>query len=154
MIAVLRQELDSIIRVLYLFHQPKGRRADLIKESVNGTRWRRPNSAAPVTDREMLELSTKLMGYDKYVYEFGCHFIHLSNMHDYNDRDPLYLIPAKERKEIISYIHDYHGGPTGNAVRFVDLVPYLPDVFDKVSGNLDCLLEMLEDGSEDYYTKA
>jgi hypothetical protein len=75
-------------------------------------------------------------------------------MHDYNDRDPLYLIPAKERKEIISYIHDYHGGPTGNAVRFVDLVPYLPDVFDKVSGNLDCLLEMLEDGSEDYYTKA
>lgn len=150
MIAVLRQELDSIIRVLYLFQQPNSRRAELIKESVNGVRWHRADSTAFVTDREMLELSSKLIGYDKYVYKFGCHFIHLSNMHDYNDRDPLYLIPAKERKEIISYINDYHGGPTGNAIRFVDLVPYLPDVFDKVSGNLDCLLEMLEDGIEAY----
>ena len=73
MIAVLRQELDSIIRVLYLFQQPKSRRTELIKESVNGVRWRRADSTAFVTDREMLELSSKLMGYDKYVYKFGCH---------------------------------------------------------------------------------
>lgn len=57
MVAILRQELDSMVRVIYLLAQPIGRRYSLIESSVNGERWSQPKSKGPVTDREMIDLS-------------------------------------------------------------------------------------------------
>ena len=146
MIAILRQELDSTVRVIYLIAQQEPRRTELIEASVNGTRWTKENSKSPVTDREMVELGNTLQGWCKSVYKFGCAFIHLSNLHDYNDRDPLDLVSSADRNEILEHCRFYHGGPIGNNVTFADLVPYLPKVFSKVSDNLDYYLEALENG--------
>ena len=144
MMSVLRQELDSMIRVIYLLYQDTARREDLIEASIRGDVWSREGGRARVTDKEMVDLSQKLQGWTQSVYKFGCAFIHLSNMHDYSDRDPLWQLPDDERKAILEHCRHYHGGPESKAERFDALVPYLPRVLDKVSSNLEYYLETLE----------
>ncbi len=92
------------------------------------------------------ELDSLVQGWTQSVYKFGCAFIHLSGLHDYNDRDPLEQLPAVEREDILMHCQHYHGGPMPGAERFGDLVPYLPRVLDKIASNLDCYLAMLEKG--------
>lgn len=146
MISVLRQELDSMIRVIYLLTQNPERRELLIGASVQGKQWSQEASRAKVTDKEMVDLAQVLQGWTQSVYKFGCAFIHLSGLHDYNDRDPLSELPTEERSDILKHCRYYHGGPAPTAERFEDLVPYLPRVLEKISGNLECYLEALENG--------
>ncbi len=94
----------------------------------------------------MVNLAQALQGWTQSVYKFGCAFIHLSGLHDYNDRDPLLQLSAEERRDIIDHCRHYHGGPAADAARLEDLVPYLPRVLEKISGNLECYLEALENG--------
>jgi len=143
MIAILRQELDSMIRVIYLLGQEPSRRMILIRASVNGQQWQQASGRGRVTDREMVELAQQLQGWTRSVYKFGCAFIHLSNLHDYNDRDPMQQLVAEEREAILEHCRHYHGGPAGLA--FADLLPYLPKVLEKVSGNLEYYLEQLQE---------
>ena len=146
MIAVLRQELDSMVRVIYLLTQAPARRASLIELSVSGERWRRSGSRSAMTDREMIEKAHALQGWTQSVYKFGCAFIHLSSLHDYNDRDPLKLLPANEREDLLQHCRHYHGGPTEPNPSFLDLVPYMPRVLEKISANLEHYLAELENG--------
>lgn len=146
MVAVLRQELDSMVRVIYLLTQDIERRNTLIETSVRGEKWIQPNSRASVTDKEMVDFSQNLQGWTRSVYKFGCAFIHLSGLHDYNDRDPLEQLPLQEREDILDHCRNYHGGPHGNNAMFSDLVPYLPRVLEKIAGNLECYLSTLEQG--------
>lgn len=146
MAAILRQELDSMVRVIYLLAQSEVRRAQLLSLSVNGERWHQQQSKAAVTDRQMVELATHLQGWTNSVYKFGCAFIHLSSMHDYNDRDPLINLPSKEREDIIAHCRHYHGGPCADRTTFTDLVPYLPRVMEKIASNLECYVKSLESG--------
>lgn len=144
MISVLRQELDSMVRVIYLLAQSAGRREQLIEASVRGEKWTQEGTRAKVTDKDMVELAQELQGWTQSVYKFGCAFIHLSNLHDYNDCDPLLQLPANERSDIIEHCRHYHGGPAADAERFEELVPYLPRVLEKISKNLECYLETLD----------
>ena len=144
MVSVLRQELDSMVRVIYLLAQDLDRRDALIGASVRGEVWSQVGSRAKVTDREMVDLVQRLQGWTQSVYKFGCAFIHLSSLHDYNDRDPLAQLPDDERKAILEHCRHYHGGPGREAECFDGLVPYLPRILDKISGNLECYLEALE----------
>ena len=146
MVAVLRQELDSMVRVIYLLAQNKERRAALIEASVNGEKWSQQNSRASVTDREMVNLSQNLQGWTRSVYKFGCAFIHLSCLHDYNDRDPLGQLPDQEREDILNHCRYYHGGPNESEANFSNLIPYLPKVLEKIADNLEFYLEELEKG--------
>lgn len=146
MVSVMRQELDSMVRVIYLLTQGPERRELLIDASVRGEKWSREGSRAKVTDKEMVELAQTLQGWTQSVYKFGCAFIHLSGLHDYNDRDPLAQLPAEERRDILEHSRYYHGGPEPGAERFDDLVPYLPRALEKIAGNLECYLEALENG--------
>jgi hypothetical protein len=146
MIAVLRQELDSMVRVIYLLKQGPERRELLIDDSVLGKKWTRETSRAKISDKDMVDIAQTLQGWTQSVYKFGCAFIHLSSLHDYNDRDPLLQLPAEERKDIIEHCRYYHGGPLAGAESFEDLVPYLPRVLEKISGNLECYLGALEAG--------
>lgn len=144
MVAVLRQELDSMVRVIYLLTQDTERRATLIEASVRGEKWIQPNSHASVTDKEMVDLAQNLQGWTRSVYKFGCAFIHLSGLHDYNDRDPLEQLPLQEREDILGHCRNYHGGPHGDDAKFSELVPYMPRVLEKIAGNLECYLNNLE----------
>ncbi len=146
MISILRQELDSMVRVIYLLAQKQERRELLVDASVYGEKWSQEASRAMVTDKEMVDLAQNLHGWTLSVYRFGCAFIHLSNLHDYNDRDPLAQLPIQERRDILNHCHEYHGGPTANDTGFDALVPYLPRVFEKIASNLESYLESLEKG--------
>jgi len=146
MVSVLRQELDSMVRVIYLLTQSPERRELLIDASVRGERWSQEASRAKVTDKEMVEFAQTLQGWTQSVYKLGCAFIHLSGLHDYNDRDPLSQLPAKMRRDILEYCRYYHGGPAPDDERFENLVPYLPSVLEKIAGNLEYYLEALKSG--------
>lgn len=128
-----------MVRVIYLLDKDIARRTQLIDESVSGKKWSR------VTDKEMVDLSQNLQGWTRSVYKFGCSFIHLSALHDYNDRDPLELLAVQERSDILDHCRQYHGGPMQDA-RFGDLLPFLPRVLEKIAGNLDEYLGALERG--------
>lgn len=147
MVAILRQELDSMVRVIYLLAQPSDRRTLLIEASVRGEKWSQENSRGTVTDKEMVDLSQSLQGWTRSVYKFGCAFIHLSHLHDYNTNDPLRQLPVGERKDILEHCRKYHGGPTLSEPTFFDLVPYFPRVLEKIAGNLECYLKRLETGA-------
>lgn len=146
MVSVLRQELDSMIRVIYLLSQNTERRNQLINATVNGEKWSQSGLRAKVTDKEMVDLAQSLQGWTQSVYKFGCAFIHLSGLHDYNDRDPLSQLPAEERENILEHCRYYHGGPASDNAGFDALVPYLPRVLEKISSNLECYLISLEKG--------
>jgi hypothetical protein len=92
-VSILRQELDSMVRVVYLLTIPDMiLRDELIKASVEGNQWELTTTKGKkrrVTDKEMVELANHLQGWTRSVYRFGCAFIHLSNFHDYQDRDPM-----------------------------------------------------------------
>lgn len=77
MMSILRQELDSLIRVLFLLAIPDlEERKRLMACTVNGERW---TIATPrgkqqvVTDAMMVEISEKYRGWSRSVYKFGVH---------------------------------------------------------------------------------
>lgn len=144
-ISILRQELDSMVRVIYLLSVDDIEyRRKLIKDSVEGRQWRSKDGKKKITDKEMVDHANELQGWARSVYKFGCSFIHLSAFHDYNDRDPLGLIAEEEKEDIIRHIRSYHGGPFTRSPTIKDLYPYFPMIFDKVSGNLECYIKDLE----------
>src|SRR5437879_5017325 len=145
MVAILRQELDSMVRVIYLLSiADKPYRQQLVDASVKGAKWTAKGKSACITDREMVELAQSLHGWRQSVYKFGCAFIHLSSFHDYEHRDPLLALPKNEKAAILKHMHAYHGGPTVSDPTFEDLLPYLPQVFEKVASNLECYVKQLK----------
>lgn len=147
MVATLRQEVDSLVRVVFvlsLSQRDRLYRAQLIDHNVSGTKWTHPHSRKPVTDREMVELTDTLHGWTRSVYSFGCAFIHLSHLHDYQTRDPLDQLSEAERNSILSHLRNYHGAPHGAERRFPDIIPLLPAVFTKIADNLECYVRQLE----------
>jgi hypothetical protein len=146
-LAILRQELDSMIRVIYLLSiSDMSHREALIKASVEGRKWTAKGSNRRITDREMVDLANKLEGWTESVYRFGCAFIHLSSFHDYQERDPMDVISDTEKSAIIKHMRAYHGGPLQDDPKLKELIPYLPMVFSKVADNLECYIKDLEAG--------
>jgi len=146
-IGLLRQELDTLIRLSYLLHEDTSKDVGfkLIDKSVNGKPWKRLNhngKEVRLLDRSMLELASHLGGWEQIVYSFGCKLIHLSGYHLYKKRDPFNDIKEKEKNEIISYLEKYHSYPHGE-INFTLLVPYLPKIWGKISSNNDSYLEDL-----------
>jgi len=144
-VAILRQELDSMIRVIYLLSiADKAYRNQLIDACVNGAKWTAKGKRPCITDREMVELAQSLHGWTQSVYKFGCAFIHLSSFHDYERRDPFLALPKDEKAAVLNHMRAYHGGPSVSDPTIEDLFPYLPRVFEKVADNLDCYVKQLE----------
>ena len=149
LVGILRQELDSLVRVVYLTQQPPDERDRLLGQMERGEKWTRRtvnDKHEQVTDKMMVEAAAGLHGWARSIYKFGCAFVHLSNLHDYMTRDPLRLVSHEEREDVLSHLHHYHGSPLGPDVTFDDLIPFLPRVFDKVHQNLDAHLRELERG--------
>lgn len=145
-VGLLRLELDSLIRVMYLLAVvDRRRRVDLIKDSISGRRWRNENGR-PVTDRQMVRLASRLKGWAESVYKFGCAFIHLSDFHDRGARDPFKSLPTSEQRDIIKHVEYYHGRFATKTPGFDDLATLVPRVFDKIAGNLEAYLETLRRG--------
>jgi len=148
-IGVLRQEVDSLVRVIYLLSiHDRIRRDDLIHAAVEGRTWTADGSRRRITDRDMVDLAQQLHGWTESVYSFGCAFIHLSKMHDHAHRDPFLELAEEDRSAILSHMRQYHGGPLARSPSFQDLVPYLPHVFEKIADNLECYVQKLENDED------
>lgn len=146
--SVLRQELDSMIRCIFLLSLPDPEyREQLIHDAVDGKAWRTKDRKRKVMDRDLVELSSRLHGWTQNVYAFGCGFIHLSAFHDYSARDPLELLSAEEHHNVAHYLRYYHGVGMNQNTKFSDVAHILPAVFEKISTNLECYLRDLESGS-------
>lgn len=149
MISILRQELDSMVRVIYLLTiQDRSYRKALIEASVNGEPWRTKGKRSRITDKEMTDIANGLHGWTKSVYRFGCAFIHLSSFHDYSDRDPLQALPSDERSQLLLHLQAYHCIPFNLNSTLSDIAPAIPRVLDKISENLDCYLRDLENNKD------
>ena len=142
---ILRQELDSLIRVSYLWHEDTAIKEGikLIQDTVEGRQWKKLTTKGKeirITDREMVELARHLGGWENTIYDFGCKLIHLSNFHSYKSSDPFSNLPEKEKVDIIGYLENYHNYPHSNLS--LDLLkPYLPKVMTKLKENIDFYLE-------------
>jgi hypothetical protein len=146
--SILRQELDSMIRVIYLLSiKNLTERQRLIESTLQGKKWkiRTPKGKwREVTDREMVDLSQQLQGWTQSVYKFGCAFIHLSDFHNYFTENPFEKLAESEKQDILSHMRYYHGGPHHDNPDMVELSSYMPRVFEKIAGNLECCLKKLE----------
>jgi hypothetical protein len=152
-VGTLRQEVDSLIRVIFLLRQPQGLRDEIIESSLaNDGRFLLPNTKGKLTkvaDATMIGATDGLAGLDGWlrrVYDFGCAFIHLSSAHDYLANDPFEALPLDERQIIAEYLRNYHQGTIGADSTFEELTEYLPKVLTKISTNLKLYLNDLRDG--------
>lgn len=135
-----------MVRVMFLLAlKDRRQRMKLVEDSVAGRPWRSANGRR-ITDREMVNLANTLTGWAESVYRFGCAFIHLSNFHDRLARDPFKALPASERRHIVSHIEYYHGALRTKTPGIGDILPLVPRVFEKISGNLRSYLDVLERG--------
>ncbi len=144
-VSVIRQELDSLIRVIFLLKlKNKTARLNLMNATIEGKHWRDEKTNRRITDRQMVELANSLKGWTQAVYKFGCAFIHLSNFHEYRSRDPFETISKEEKDRIIKHLNNYHGGPKTINPTFNDIIPYFPAVFEKINSNLGIYLKDLK----------
>ena len=146
-IGLLRQELDSLIRVSYLWlpETPVSVAESLIEMSVRGQVWKvvnHNNKEVKLTDRDMLNLANHLGGWEQIIYSFGCKLIHLSDYHLYLHNDPFQSISQIEKEEIVGYLARYHEYPKTD-ICFNDLIEYLPKIMEKLSGNIEFYIEEL-----------
>lgn len=141
-ISVLRQELDSFVRIMYLGRiSDISNRERLMQQTLNGQKWNEVTingKLKTVTDRDMVDKSSELKGYIQYVYKFGCGFIHLSDFHNYESENPFDKLEYSEQFDIKLYLHQYHGFPRDGELSISTLRMYIPSVFEKISSNMAC----------------
>ncbi|PXY02927.1 hypothetical protein DF185_02200 [Marinifilum breve] len=152
--SVLRQELDSMVRVIYLINIPDiSQRELLVNKTLNGEKWtfiNHNNKVQTITDRDMVNLASQLRGWTQNVYKFGCAFIHLSNFHSYLTEDPFSSLTDSEKEDIVNQLNNYHFAGLTKDSKMNDIIPYLPNVMDKITANFEydiCKLENNEDNN-------
>ena len=144
---LLRQELDTLVRISYLCRDDidEGEVFRLVKDSVEGKRWKKVNARGrlvPITDREMVDLANEVGGWVSYVYEFGCKFIHLSSAHSYDFVDPLSDLSNEDKESIVGYLKDKHEYPHSE-LTFELVKPFLSNVMQKITKNVEATAEVL-----------
>lgn len=146
--SILRQELDSMIRVIYLLAATDIiERQRLIDSTLRGDKWKvqtKKGKWRDVKDREMVDLAQRLQGWTQSVYKFGCAFVHLSDFHNHLAQNPFNKLIESEKQDILSHMRCYHGGPCHDDPDMAELASYVPQVFEKIADNLECYLKELE----------
>jgi len=142
----LRQELDTLIRAMYLLRQDLPERERLVELTLNGERWRQQNKRQFITDREMVGLANELEGWSEYVYKFGCAFIHLSDLHGSDNKPLADRLSDDEKKAIRYYVQHYHSVDFSNEITLDELLEVSDRIFDKIRSNLECYLDHLVQG--------
>lgn len=144
-ISILRQELDSMVRTIFLLHEVDlSIRHHFINQTLNNTKWTLPNSRTIVTDRQMVDLTDTLFGWTQSVYKLGCAFIHLSPMSDYKNENPFFRLSQDEKDNIKQHLNNYHNFPLTEDLSMQTVTPFLLRVFTKVSDNLEYYIDGLE----------
>ena len=143
-ISTLRQELDSMVRAIFLLNQDLATRQHFIGQTLQNEKWTWPNTRTQITDRNMVDLANTLYGWTNSVYKLGCAFIHLSPMADYRNENPFQQLSTVETDDIKQHLNAYHSFPLNNDLNMITISPYLLKVLDKVSRNLEYYIRDLE----------
>ncbi len=135
--SVLRMELDSMIRVIWLLRHPDTRE-QILASCVAGEGFK--VGRTPIRDGAMAADAANVNDWVQSVYRFGNTFVHLTNAHDYAVLDPFQAY--EHRGEVIEFLNHYHrdkvpGGPVDDSFTLRDLAAYAPYVLEKITSNLD-----------------
>lgn len=147
-VGILRQELDSMLRVIHLRLSDEITRDQIAQDFVAGRGFLKANGSR-ITDAEMLREARLHYGWVTRIYDFGCKFIHLSTAHDFESHDPLDDLRASDRSEIRSFFRDFHGADLAEGFSYRDVLPLIPSIFRKLKDNAAYELQCLESGSDD-----
>jgi hypothetical protein len=146
-VSILRQELDSLIRVIYLLSTDDlDYQMRLMQASVDGRAWTHRGKHSRITDREMVNFADELHGWVQLLYKAGCAFIHLSRSHDYLTRDPMATLSSEEKADLQRYLDENHGFIGENPRTFEELTQFFPAVFRKIANMLEWYTQDLEKG--------
>ena len=146
-LALVRQELDSMIRVIWLIDScSQSERDRLIADALQGRHWQKKTAKGKlvrITDAEMSEAALGRHRWIEQVYRFGCHLVHLSNWHNYRHRDPIQDLPKGEREDVKRSIEDFHHAEI-DELSFSHIEMHAPYAMEKIRSNLACYLRELE----------
>jgi len=144
-IGLLRQEIDTFVRLVYLDALDDPEAARLIEALVKGKTWSRIKGGHQqrITDREMVELAQARYFWIEKAYQFGCKLIHLSDFHDYESVDPFTAISNSDKQTIIDFLRDYHGY-RGNDIDLPRFIELLSKVMKKIRSKVGEYCDALE----------
>jgi len=145
-ISIMCQELDQIIRVLYLRNSSKIEQQQLMYCTITNHKWfivNRENKKEYITDEVLLRFTKTLTGWDQNIYEFGFSFKNLTNNYNYGSRDPIKSMSAADRAKLEKYISEYHVHDFKKDFTLDDLIPVLPMIIDEISAKLKSYIEKI-----------
>jgi hypothetical protein len=140
------QELDQVIKIMFLLNNKKSEKDQFISSSINNQKWFRIGKNEKkeyITDNELLNFTEKLNGWGKSIYNFGFSFKSLSNNYNYLLKNPIISLEETERSKIYNYIKEYHNKDFPIDFTMDKLIPLLPLVFMKITSELKIELEKL-----------
>ena len=145
-ISIMRQELDQVIKLLFLLNSTKDEQKQYIDASINNHRWfilGTDNKKNYITDDDLTTFSETLVDWDKSIYEFGLAFGSLVNTFNYGTKDPIKSIGENDKEKIYKYIVEYHNKIFPKEYDLGKLILELPTILNKISINLQKYMEML-----------
>lgn len=137
--AILRMELDSLLRVHDFVNATILRQETLLDNFFGGNRWLS-------TDRIMVKNISHKLGWTEHIYDFCCAFIHLSPYHDWAYTSDIPNLTREKRHSIVCAIKNQQNDTWGYDTALVidedfcfdDLIPFIPYIFKKLRQNLLC----------------
>jgi hypothetical protein len=145
-ISIMCQELDQIIRLLFLLNSSSNEKKQFINSSINNHKWYIVNSLNKkenITDKMLLKFTETLNGWDKSIYEFGFSFTSLSNNFNYGSKDPIKSMNEADRKKLSDYIIEYHIKDFPEDFSLDDLIPVLPMIIKTISSKLKSYMKKI-----------
>jgi hypothetical protein len=145
-ISIMCQELDQIIRILFLLNSNFEERKGFIQASIDSHKWsikNKENKREFINDEMLLHFAGTLEGWDRGIYEFGIAFKNLSNNFNYGSRDPIKSMGEAERLQLSRYIQNFHQGDFPGDFTLETLIPILPVIIDEISAKLKSYLDRI-----------
>ena len=145
-ISIMCQELNQVIKLLFLLNSSKNDQKQFIEASINNHKWffvNNENRKDYITEDVLTKYSETLDGWDKSIYEFGLAFGSLANTFNYGTRDPIKSMGENDREKIYNYISEYHNGNFPRDYDLSKLILELPTILNKISINLKKYMDRL-----------
>ena len=139
-ISIMCQELDQVIRLLFLLNSNSDNKKLFIQSAINSQKWyvvNRENKKEYVTEEMIVQFAETLSGWDKSIYEFGLSFDSLSKNFNYGSKDPIKSMDDNDRNKLYKYIKEYHVKDFPDDFSINELVPVLPIIIKEISSKLN-----------------
>lgn len=147
--SIIREEVDSLLRVIYLLGvNDYEELADIIGNSFDQRKFgptKADGEARRLSDKSMVQAAAVQFDWLETLYDFGCSFIHLTGLHSYQERDPFRMLSPSEREVIAGFVNRYYRATISANSQFTEVAHYLPQIFRKVAENLERLLGDLQE---------